>query len=191
MGPLDRIVQAAGRCNREGNGATKGRVVVFQPMEGRIPPGEYETAYVETNNLLRNNPNFDDPEIFRPYFGHLYQGTNTDKNKVQEAREHFDYPETAQRFKLIPDDTQPVVIEYDDRARKLIREIERQGLKSLHHRALQPYLVNLRDREFKQAVEVRREIAAGIWVWEGGYDEVRGISLGGSAIVRDPYDLIV
>lgn len=191
LGPLDRIVQAAGRCNREGNGVTKGRVVVFQPKEGRIPPGEYETAYVETNNLLRKNPNFDDPEIFRPYFGNLYQGIDTDKYKVQEAREHFDYPETAQRFKLIPDDTQPVVVVYDDNARKLIREIERQGLKSRHHRALQPYLVNLRDREFKQAVEVRREIAAGIWVWEGGYNEVRGISLGGAAIVRDPYDLIV
>ncbi|AFY93139.1 CRISPR-associated helicase/endonuclease Cas3 [Chamaesiphon minutus] len=190
LGPLDRIVQAAGRCNREGN-STTGRVVVFQPENGRTPPGDYATAVAETANLLRKQPNFDDPEIFRPYFGHLYQGTNTDKYKVQEARERFDYPETAQRFKLIPDDTQPVVIEYDETARKLIRQIERQGLKSRHHRALQPYLVNLRDREFKQGLEVRREIAPGIWVWEGGYDEVRGISLGGSAIVRDPYDLIV
>jgi CRISPR-associated endonuclease/helicase Cas3 len=191
LGPLDRIVQAAGRCNREGNGETKGRVVVFQPVEGRTPPGDYATAVAETANLLKQHPNFDDPEIFRPYFGNLYQGINTDKEKIQEVRKHLDYPETAKRFKLIPDDTQPVVIEYDNRARKLLREIQHLGLRSRHHRALQPYLVNLREREFKQAAEVRREIAPGIWVWEGGYDEVRGISLGGAAIIRDPFDLIV
>jgi CRISPR-associated endonuclease/helicase Cas3 len=191
LGPLDRIVQAAGRCNREGNGATKGRVIVFQPQAGRTPPGDYATAVAETANLLRQYPNFDDPTIFRPYFKNLYQGIDTDKEKVQEARQRLDYPETAKRFKLIPDDTQPVVIEYDEQAKKLIREIQQIGLRSRHHRALQPYLVNLREREFKQAVEVRREIAPGIWVWEGGYDEVRGISLGGAAIIRDPLDLIV
>jgi CRISPR-associated endonuclease/helicase Cas3 len=189
LGPLDRIVQAAGRCNREGN-EKKGRMVVFQPEEGSTPPGDYATAVAETANLLKQHPDFDDPDIFRPYFEKLYQGIDTDKKKVQDSRHHLDYPETAKRFKLIPDDTQPVVIKYDDRAVQLLREIERQGLKSYHHRALQPYLVNLRDREFKQAAEVRREIAPGIWVWEGGYDEeVGGISMGGASIVRDPSDL--
>ena len=188
LGPLDRIVQAAGRCNREGN-EKKGRVVVFQPEEGSTPPGDYATAVAETANLLKQHPDFDNPEIFRPYFEKLYQGINTDKEKVQDSRGHLDYPETTSRFKLIPDDTQPVVIRYDDRAIQLLREIERQGLKSYHHRQLQPYLVNLRDREFKQVAEVRREIAPGIWVWEGGYDEVRGISMGDASIVRDPSDL--
>jgi CRISPR-associated endonuclease/helicase Cas3 len=191
LGPLDRIVQAAGRCNREGKPGFKGRVVVFQPEGGRTPPGEYATAVTETANLLKQHPDFDNPGIFRPYFEKLYQGIDTDKAKVQESRQSLDYPETAKRFELIPKDTQPVVIEYDDHASRLIREIERQGLKSRHHRALQPYLINLREREFKQGAEVRREIAPGIWVWEGGYDDVRGICLGEAAIVRDPFDLIV
>lgn len=189
LGPLDRIVQAAGRCNREGNSEIKGRVVIFRPEAGSTPPGDYATAVAETANLLKQQPDFDNPEIFRPYFEKLYQGINTDKKKVQDSRQSFDYPETANRFELIPKDTQPVVIAYDEGASKLIREIERHGLKSYHHRALQPYLVNLRDREFKQAAEVRREIAPGIWVWEGGYDQVRGICLGGAAILRDPSDL--
>ena len=190
LGPLDRIVQAAGRCNREGRREAKGRVVIFQPEAGGMPPGEYATAFAETANLLQRQPNMNDPEIFLPYFRSLYQGINTDKHDIQKSRSQLNYPETADKFKLIPDDTQPVVIEYDDKAKALLRQIQRRGLLKRDHRDLQPYLVNLRNREFQSAEEVRREIAPGIWVWEGGYDAVRGISMGENAIVRDPYDLL-
>src|SRR5205807_9387224 len=38
IGPLDRIVQAAGRCNREGKLPT-GQMIVFKPEDGPIAPG--------------------------------------------------------------------------------------------------------------------------------------------------------
>lgn len=191
LGPLDRIVQAAGRCNREGKLPEQGRVVVFQPQKGTIPPGEYKTAVDETARLLRR-PNLDlhDPKIFQIYFRSLYQGLEKDKYKVQDYRASLDYPEVAKRFKLIADDTTPVVIQYDDRAHNLIQQIQRRGLYANDHRALQPYLVNLRNREFQQAQEVRREIAPEIWLWEGSYDPVKGIGLGDQAISYDPFDLI-
>ena len=192
VGPLDRIVQAAGRCNREGRRPQKGQVIVFRPQDGKLPPGEYRKAFEETSILLqRENLDWDNPAIFDDYFRRLYQGLDLDTHEVQPYREVWDFPEVAKRFKLIPDDTTAVVIEYDEIAREQIHRIKRYGLRSGDLRALQPYLVNLRDREFKETEELRELIAPGVWLWHGGYDDKLGISIGSSAIVRDPADLIV
>ena len=191
MGPLDRIVQAAGRCNREGNLTRKGRVVVFTPVEGRVPSGEYRTAVDETVRVVqRAGLDFNNPAIFERYFRSLYQGIKTDKHDIQSYRRAMNYPEVAQRFKLIADDTTAVVIQYDDAVSDRIAKIQRRGLMPADHRALQPYLVNLRDHEFCQAQELCEEIAAGVWVWQGSYDPVYGIGIGDRAIAYDPTDLI-
>lgn len=191
-GPLDRIVQAAGRCNREGRRDQKGQVIVFHPQDGKLPPGEYRKAFEETAILLqRENLNWDNPAIFDEYFRRLYQGLDLDTHEVQKYREVLDFPEVAKRFKLIPDDTTAVVIDYDEKAHEYIRRIKRYSLRSGDLRTLQPYLVNLRDREFKETEELRELIAPGVWLWQGSYDSKLGISVGSSAIVRDPADLII
>lgn len=197
LGPLDRIVQAAGRCNREGklkdlqDNLIKGQVIIFRPQDGKIPPGEYHKAFKETTILLqREDLNWDDPSIFETYFRRLYMGLDTDAQEIQKYREVFDFPEVATRFKLIPDDTTLVVIEYDDRARDLVHRIRRYGLRSGDLKALQPYLVNLRSHDFRETEELRELIAPGIWLWQGNYHSTRGIAIGNAAIVRDPADLI-
>ncbi|PSR15772.1 CRISPR-associated helicase/endonuclease Cas3 [filamentous cyanobacterium CCP3] len=192
VGPLDRIVQAAGRCNREGRRPAKGQVTIFRPQEVNLPPGEYRKAFDETTILLqRPNLDWDDPGMFDDYFRRLYQGLSLDAKEVQKYREGLDFPEVAARFQLIPDDTTPVMIEYDDRASEHIHRIRRYGLRSGDMKALQPYLVNLRSREFKETEDLRDPIAPGVWLWQGGYDPKKGIAIGNTAIVRDPADLIL
>lgn len=191
-GPLDRIVQAAGRCNREGRRAEKGQVIIFRPQEGKVPNGEYRKAFEETLILLnRETLDWDDPSMFETYFRRLYQGLDTDAKKVQSVRKDLDFPKVAARFKLIPDDTTPVVINYDDRAHDLIHRIRRYGLRASDLKALQPYLLSLRNHEFRQTEEVRELIAPGIWLWQGNYHPIKGIAVGDMAIVRDPADLIL
>ncbi|WNC53999.1 CRISPR-associated helicase Cas3' [Thermosynechococcus sp. TG215] len=199
MGSLDRIVQAAGRCNREGQRSSLGRVVIFDPQEGRTPQGEYCTAVETTRTLLRQAMvDLNDPTVFQRYFQQLYQVHDLDTEKIQQYRQAFNFPEVAQRFRLIEDHTYPVVIVPDqaknkdehNQVKQLIRRIQQRGLRAKEIRALQPYLVNLRTKEFHDTEHLRELIAAGLWAWQGDYDPLKGIAIATSPIVADPSDLI-
>lgn len=194
LGPLDRIVQAAGRCNREGSMLEGGRVFVFSPEGGRIPPGEYASAFEQTKVLLKQHPDLHDPEIFRKYFSQLYQVVSTDREGIQELRERCDYPEVARKFRMIEDDTTPVIVQYaekdEKRERERVRMLNRiRGMGILlpgDHRRLQPYVVGLRSRELSQFESSTEELAEGVRLWIGSYDKLRGIS----AARYDPADLV-
>jgi CRISPR-associated endonuclease/helicase Cas3 len=194
LGPLDRIVQAAGRCNREGKMDAPGRVVIFEPEEGRIPRGEYAAAFGEAKAML-NRPDLDlhDPEIFREYFRLLYQDVPTDREGIQKLRLEFDYPEVARLYRLISDTSVPVIVRYpkDEERRKplddLLGRIRRTGIWSGDHRRLQPYVVSMFEREFEKRREYTEEVSEGVFVWNGDYDELRGIV----DVSLDPADLVV
>ena len=194
LGPLDRIVQAAGRCNREGKMADGGRVFVFTPQEGRMPRGEYASAFGQTKVLLKQRPDLHDPEVFQRYFLQLYQVVATDREGIQELRERCNYPEVARKFRLIEDNTTPVIVQYTEkdlaRERDRVRMLDRiRGMKTLlpgDHRRLQPYVVGLRSRELSQFESSTEDLAEGVKLWIGGYDELRGIS----AASYDPADLV-
>ena len=119
LGPLDRIVQAAGRCNREGKLPEPGTVVVFEPSDGKTPPGWYASATDLTRRLL-NEPGFelDNPDNYTRYFSELWQQVEVSGRTVQQAREVFDYPRVAEKFRMIDDDTAPVVVHYPGKGRK-------------------------------------------------------------------------
>ena len=190
VGPLDRIVQAAGRCNREGK-LELGRVVIFQPSEGKVPQGEYQTAVDETIRLLkRENLNLHDPSIFEEYFQCLYQ-SGADIHGIQDLRKRLDFPAVAREFRLIRDDTTSVIIEYDDKVRKRLRELNYRDINAGDYRFLQPYTVSLRNYEFLQGKELCAEIAPGLYVWGGTYHPVKGIGIGARSIDYDPADLML
>ena len=177
FGPLDSIVQAAGRCNREGKLA-EGRVVVFWPQDGSLPTGQYLTATHQARNMLRRGVDLHDPQIFERYFTRLYQGVGTDAAGIQGLRRQFDYPEVAQRFRIVEDAQQDVIIPYDDRARSLIKRIRSAGeLNAGDLRKLQRYTVGLYTDDFDRSADEREEIAEGVWLWTGRYDDVRGLEM--------------
>jgi CRISPR-associated endonuclease/helicase Cas3 len=200
VGPLDRVVQAAGRCNREGKlDPDQARVIVFDPSEGgRLPSGEYQTATDNTRVMLRSPGfNFHDPATYKTYFRQLYQLVDLDAEGVQAKRERFDFPAVAESFRMINDDTVPVVVPYrgptgkDRRVDSLVSAIRARpdSFSRSLFRQFQPYLVNLQARMIPalQKDGLVANLIPGLAEWVGHYDPVRGIVFDS----RDPEVLVV
>ena len=178
--PLEALVQAAGRCNREGR-LERGRVLVFDPSEGGLPRGSYETATQATEVFLRAAPHLeiDDPEAQRLYFAQLYEACDLDAKSISHLRESFDFPSVATAYRLIADDSVPVAVPWQ-RGQELLDQLSGSSWVSrADWRRLQPYLVSLRSHEFLRAQEAGLcgEVVAqgGLWRWEGGYDQYIGL----------------
>lgn len=198
VGPLDRIVQAAGRCNREGRlaGGALGRVVIFTPEEAGMPRGTYRTASAQAQSLLRQaGVDLNNPATYERYFNLLYQVVDCDQRGIQPLREAFDYPEVARRGHLIETDTVSVVVPNAPGGEELTGLFDRiraqaaagYGISSQDWRCLQPYVINLFPYEADKHAGELEEIAPGVLVWRGGYDPLEGIQLDGPAVE----DLIV
>jgi CRISPR-associated endonuclease/helicase Cas3 len=195
LGPLDSVIQAAGRCNREGR-REHGKVVIVRPADGGTPPGAYRTACGVTEALLgAGDLDPDDPADARRFFQRLFQTVDLDREEIQGVRERLDFAEVQRRFRMIDDDTEDVVMPYGGPGeRRAVADALaqlRSGARSARvlMRRVRPYVVAVRRRE----VEAHRrsglasEVMPGLLEWLGAYDPVRGL-VGDSV---DPESLIV
>jgi CRISPR-associated endonuclease/helicase Cas3 len=190
LGPLDRIVQVAGRCNRHGNRQT-GTVVVFTPADGGMPRGPYKDGF-ETARLLldMHAPEaLHDPDLYRDYFQRLFEKVDPRPGqRIQADREVLNYPNVAENYRLIPQDTIPVVVPYGEAWPKRLAEWQNAPSRKSWRR-LQPYLVNIYKSDVARLDTWLEQISEGLYrCHEMGYDakEHRGL-IGG---IIDPSDLI-
>lgn len=158
LGPLDSIVQAAGRCNREGK-LNFGRVKVFIPAEHSLPQGIYSTATQVASTLLADlsaEQIATQPEIFGRYFSQLFQLTNTGI-EIERERSELNFREVAGAVKVIEDAGTPVIVPYggvDGEPMRIVREIRGRNARAEKLvfgkedlRRLQRYMVNLRNND--------------------------------------------
>jgi CRISPR-associated helicase Cas3/CRISPR-associated endonuclease Cas3-HD len=142
IAPLDAIIQAAGRCNREGKLAT-GHAYVFVPDllegEGLYPTASYQQAAAVTESLLRTHGPagmaLDDPAFIEAYYRELYDvGKPGKAKKTQEIQELIKagaFPEIAREYRLINQDTINVVVPYAPYLalfEQLQERVDREGL---------------------------------------------------------------
>jgi len=177
LGPLDRIVQAGGRCNREGR-LEKGEVIIFQPEEGGQPPGIYQTSTAKTVQLLADI-NLNDPTTFPLYFDRVYDDITMDRDGIQAKREKLRFKEVAGLFQMIPDDTVTVIVKYppDLEIIEGLVTLLRSGAGNprILLRQLQPYMVSVRRRNYQKHAHLAEEIMPEVYLWNGQYHTQLGL----------------
>lgn len=198
LGGLDSIVQAAGRCNREGRNQ-RGEVVVFRAPT-QPPPGVQCQALDVTLSLLRETQNgldADNPEVFQKYFSRLYTGAILDVKSIERERQSFNFATVSQKFRLIEDAFQhAVVVPYGDAADRLRQLEDRFGSMRDKYRALQPYTVQIHEYRFEPLLRdgVLTEVVEGVFTLtqphQAFYDAMYGLRIGDEP-QANPQSLVV
>jgi CRISPR-associated endonuclease/helicase Cas3 len=193
---LDSLVQAAGRCNREGglrgnDGAPRfGRFRVFRAPTSP-PPGILRRGLEVMEAMLRGRaeiPALGDPDWTDEYFRRLYATVDLDKKAIQLARSELDFATVAEEFQLIEDGSWPVVVPWNDSEARLAAHRDWPTRQS--RRALQPYTVQVyrHDLDALRQQGAAEEVAPGLFEltlpYRHLYDRDLGLILG--AATADP-----
>jgi CRISPR-associated endonuclease/helicase Cas3 len=183
LGPLDSIIQTAGRCNREGRHAEPCPVMIFRPEDNAMPPGAYRIAAAKTEEFLKRYPDaherLNQPDFYAAYFSELYAlvgRDSADADPVFAASKTFDFPKAAAECRLVGDDTRSVVVKWLD-GEGLITKLGREKhLSPEEWRRVQRFSVNLYMGEFLQAQarDYIVEVIEGVWFWNSKYDDDLG-----------------
>lgn len=193
MAGMDSLAQAAGRCNREGRANGVADVHIFIP-EKQALPGIIGKATDETLGLFRTrgSEELETHGIFREYFHNLYGVANSRAEDMLQSIAKdaqtlmFPFRSIADRFRLIDEDTVPIVIDYGE-GREIIEQIRKRGVDRDTMRRAQRFIVS----PFRPVVErLDREgrieaIADGLYaVTEkiGRYDTSTGLDVWNSDI---------
>ncbi|MFO1451179.1 MAG: CRISPR-associated helicase Cas3' [Opitutaceae bacterium] len=184
LGPLDAILQAAGRCNREGRltdpsgNPTPGEVEVVTLADAQLPPGIYARATsLAAKYLLSGNGGDIPPEKIRAYFQELYHDTERDKHHIAHLRRQRLHRQIGLKYRWIDEEepTESVLTELNADASAWVATLEEQGfqpLSRLQRRAIARLSINLRASEVQRGIRsgILRQLRCGLYVTQHGYD---------------------
>ena len=186
LGPLDSIVQVAGRADREGLltaalGRPAGQLIVFKPVDHKTPPNEYEEATGLTETLAKTRDIQPDDlasmaQFFEDYYGNADLGT-----KFLEMRKEGNFRTLADEFEMISSRTQDVFVPYAT-GKAFIDELFRiRQLTAALRRGLQRFTVGLQPWEFRAAKDtVLSELTEESNIWIAGdasYSRAKGFQI--------------
>jgi CRISPR-associated endonuclease/helicase Cas3 len=180
MAPLESIIQAAGRCNREGEMKT-GSVFIFRLANGGMPDKLYRSSAEYTLELIGE----DIEQLYRhDFFTGYYRKImnlfiDVDKRKINESRRNFNFETVAQSYRIIDKATEVLFIrDYNEESAGMYSLILNQGYISRDdYRRLQEYSVQVYQHFLVNNQELWIEDIPGFKIWYGGYDYETGLSI--------------
>ena len=154
MAGLDSILQAAGRCNREGRrDASESEVVVFT-LPGGVPKPMQPNA-VAAEIAMEGAESIDEGEVIRRYFEQLYwqQGDQAlDTMDIMKLCARPNMKSIAEAFRLIESDTRTVYIPTGDNAND-IEQLKKGLLSRALMRRLGRSAVGVHPQDWKKLAD--------------------------------------
>lgn len=178
---IDSIIQAGGRCNREGK-RSNSNVYIFEAIEGDPYKGDIpiykNISRAICKKALENNDDIFELKYIEEYFQELleYKDKDIDEQGILELFQFssdnnkmpllkFDFEECAKRFSYISDaNKKDVIIPYNVKANNLIQEINNSSFISdlrMLHRKLEQYTVSVYSWEHRYLNENHKLINLG------------------------------
>lgn len=183
---LDNLLQAGGRCNREGK-RENAKVYVFEASEtlGKSKSLEQSTC----KGIIEGFKDISSPESILSYYERLLNMRRDDivKNSLGtqcSKATHIPFNSYAKQFEIIESNTISIAVVRDDVSKKLYSNLEKTG--QIDTRAAQVYTCSVYEKEFTelQKLGVVNDYGSGVY-WLTNldyYDENTGIKFEGQDI---------
>lgn len=153
---LDSILQAAGRCNREGKNGLSTTYVFSLSKEHNLPKGDMQAAN-SARLSLGNNLDWFAPETMISYFKQLYHRKGSFDIKDMKGclynKTDIQFQKAAIKFKLIEEDSINVVVCWEN-SMDIIQQILDNGPSYSLMRKLSKYTVGIYMSDFKTLKDI-------------------------------------
>ena len=146
---VDSVIQAAGRCNREGKRSLEdSNVYVFQFEEQERILGQRKQIDA-AKTLVSDGKDISALETIEEYFSFLYhlKSSELDKKNIMGQFKGIkcNFLKVAEDFKMIENDTKTVFIPVEEEAQDLLQQLKYQGFTKTSMRKAGQYSVTLYD----------------------------------------------
>ena len=150
---IDSMIQAAGRCNREGKRSVQeSRVNVFQLEKKTKLPGQRQQIEV-AETLLFENAEIAALDTVEKYFSMLYhsRGESLDKKKILKDFQgrRYNFRKAANDFQLIEENTKTVFVPVEEEAKNLLKQLKYHGYTKEGMRKAGQFCIQVYDRDFE------------------------------------------
>lgn len=181
---IDNVIQAAGRCNREGKFSKDESFVYVFALENEKPIRNQKLRINAANLACEKYfSELDSLQSIKYYFDclHKWEGGRLDKAGIKNLCKDLKFKEIAENFKLINENTKSIFIPYDENA----KEIEQRLLNGEINRALlrksNQYIVNVHCDTYEKMLSAQKiklvDESLAVLIDSNSYDENAGLNL--------------
>ena len=151
---VDSMIQAAGRCNREGQRKAENSKVYIFRFEGKENVLGQKQQIDVAKSLLADGRELSDMETITKYFEMLYhiKGESLDKKKILDEFTNknmkYNFAKVGKEFKLIEQNTKTIFINREEAASEILYDLQLKGFSRSNMRKASQYCISVYEQIF-------------------------------------------